>query len=101
MIKKGFWALITQEQSQRPDLNRYTKMKRLVRTFGRITKLAFFWKEVITLTLADISSLTVRSTNTETYKIDGVTSKLFSRVQIKDKLKETYLFFEETFLVIE
>ena len=67
----------------------------------------FFWKiekrfelwstgsEVNTLTPADVSGLTVWSINTKTHKIDGPTFKLFSIVQVKDKLKETHLFFRK------
>ena len=57
--------------------------------------------EVITLILADISGLTVQSTDAGTQKIDGLTLKPFSRVQLEDKLKEACLFFEETFFVID
>ena len=63
-------------------------------------KKEFGRNEVNILIPADASSLTVRSTNAKTYKINGPILKLFSKVQIKDKLKEAYLFFEKTFLVI-
>ena len=68
--------------------------------FQKIKK-RFGLSKVNTLTSADASGLTVWSTNAGNHKIDGSTFKLFSRVQVKDKLKETCLFFEETFLVID
>ena len=74
----------------------------LVRSFGRITRIAFLsGSEVNTLTPADASGLPVRSTDAGTHKIDGPTLKPFSRVQVEEKLKEARLFFEETFLVID
>ena len=72
--------------------------------FWDIKKSFEFWSpesEVSTLTPADASGLTVQSTNVGTHKIDGPILKLFSRVQVEDKLKEARLLFEETFLVID
>ena len=74
----------------------------LVRTFGHITRIAFSsGNEVSTPTPADASGLTVQSTDAGTHKINGLTLKPFSRVQVEDKLKEAHLLFEETFLVID
>ena len=69
--------------------------------FSQRIKKGFGLSEVSTLTPADASGLTVRSTDAGTHKIDGSTFKPFSRVQVEDKLKEARLLFEETFLVID
>ena len=69
-------------------------------TLSKKIKKGFGLSEVSTLTPADASGLTVRSTDVGTHKIDGPILKPFSRVQVKDKLEEARLFFEETFLVI-
>ena len=67
--------------------------------FQKIKK-RFGLSKVTTLTLADESRLKVQSTDARAHKIDGPNFKPFSRVQVEDKLEETYLFFEKTFLVI-
>ena len=68
--------------------------------FQKIKK-RFGLSEIGILTLADGSGLTVSSTNAKTHKIDGPTLKPFNRVQLKDKLKKAYLFFEKTFVMID
>ena len=73
-------------------------------SFEKIKKSFEFWSpksKVSTLTPANASGLTIWSTNARIHKINGPTLKPFSRVQVEDKLKETRLFFEETFLVID
>ena len=69
--------------------------------FRKIKKRFGFWLtggEVSTQTPADVSGLTVQSTNAGTHKIDASILKPFSRVQVEDKLKEARLFFRKDVL---
>ena len=69
--------------------------------FSQRIKKGFGLSEVSTLTPADASGLTVRSTDAGTHKIDGPTFKPFSKVQVEGKLGRGPFDCKEKFLVAD
>ena len=65
----------------------YTLLKKIKKSFGLWSSKS----KVNILTLADVSSLTVWSTNAETHKIDDSILKPFSMVQAIRSRRKTYL----------